>query len=281
MVDFATASGWKRQPEKVSERQSLAVRRMPPICIHLSIAREAADMLHHPIIDQNLGSYLIGATFPDVHIIIADYRREETHFFDLGQEVSESGVATLFKEYPNLARSENLDSSTKSFVAGYLSHLITDEVWILDIYRPCFGVSSPLGQDTMANILDRLLQFELDCRERRDRAKMEGIRVLVCEWEPRVSLDLIDIATLRQWQEVVCTATTREPNLAFFPHFARRFLLPRHKVDPEQLEQFLSLLPAKVEWAVRYVTPKRLTSFKEKSISQSAVIAKEYLGEDN
>ena len=281
MVDFATASGWKRQLEKVSERQSLAVEIMPPICIHLSIAREAADMLHHPIIDQNLGSYLIGATFPDVHIIIADSQREQTHFFDMEGKASESGVATLFKEYPNLACSENLDSSTKSFVAGYLSHLVTDEVWILDIYRPCFGVSSPLSQDPMANILDRLLQFELDCQERADRAKLEGIRVLVCDWEPRVRLDLIDIAALKRWQGVVCTATTREPNLAFFPHFARRFLLPRHKINPEQLEQFLSLLPAKVEWAIRYVTPERLTSFREKAISQSAVVAKEYLGEDS
>jgi hypothetical protein len=254
---------------------------MPPICIHLSIAREAADMLGHPIVDRNLGSYLIGATFPDVHIIIADYQREKTHFFDLEREMSENGVATLFKEHPGLADNESLDSSTKSFVAGYLSHLVTDEVWIFDIYRPCFGLSSPLGEDSMANMLDRLLQFELDCRERYDRAKMEEIRTLVCDWEPRVELDFVDIVALKRWQEVVCTATTREPNLAFFPYFARRFLLPRHKIEPEQLEQFLSSLPAKVEWAIQYVTPERLTSFKEKAVSQSVVVAKEYLGEDS
>jgi len=242
---------------------------------------EAANRLHQPIIDQNLGSYLVGATFPDVHIITADSQREETHFFDLERETSESGVATLFKEYPDLAHSEGLDSSAMSFVAGYLSHLVTDEVWILDIYRPCFGPSSSLGQDPTANILDRLLQWELDCQERGDRAKMDEIRLLVCDWEPRVMLDLVDIASLKQWHEVVCAAATREPNLALFPHFARRFLLPRHKIEHEQLEQFLSSLPSKVEWAIRYVTPERLSSFREKAISQSVVVAKEYLGEDS
>jgi len=254
---------------------------MPPICIHLNIAREAADRLHHPIIDQNLGSYLIGATFPDVHIIMTDAWRERTHFFDLGQQMSESGVMTLLKKYPSLSRSKGLDSSAKSFVAGYLSHLVTDEAWILDIYRPCFAPSSPLGQDPLANFLDRLLQFELDCRERSDRAKMEGIRVLVCDWEPKVKLALIDMALLKQWHGVVCAATTREPNLELFPHFARRFLLPRHKIDPEQLEQFLSSLPDKVQWTIHYVTPERLASFREKAISQSAKMAKEYLGEDS
>jgi hypothetical protein len=94
-------------------------------------------------------------------------------------------------------------------------------------------------------------------------------------------LDLVDTAALKQWHEVVCAATTREPNLALFPHFARRFLLPRHKIEHEQLEHFLSSLPSKVEWVIRYVTPERLASFREKAISQSVVVAKEYLGEDS
>jgi hypothetical protein len=253
---------------------------MPPLCFHLSIAKEAAGLLCHPVIDQNMASYLIGATAPDVHIITGA-TREETHFFDLEEERCESGVRLIFKAHPNLAKGGKLDATTKSFVAGYLSHLVTDEIWILDIYRPFFSNSSPLSGDPMANVLDRLLQFELDRREREDKAKMEVIRAEICDWEPGIDIDFIDPPILRQWRDFVCTAAAREPTLAFFPFFAQRFLIPRQKIDPELLEQFLSSMPAKLEWATQYATPERLTAFRGKAISQSVATAREYLGEGN
>lgn len=253
---------------------------MPPICLHLSIAREAAGLLRHPIIDQNLASYLIGATGPDVQIV-TNASREETHFFNLEDEHSESGVRLIFKAHPDLAKGSKLNAATKSFVAGYLSHLITDEIWILDIYRPFFGHSSPLGTDPMANVADRLLQFELDRREREDRAKMEAIRAQIRDWEPNTDIGFLGNVDLRQWRDFVSAMVAREPNLAFFPFFAQRFLALRQKIDPEQLEEFLSLMPAKLEWAIQYVTPQRLTAFREKAISQSVSVAREYLGEDN
>lgn len=252
---------------------------MPPICVHLVIAREAAEQLHQPIIDQNLGGYLVGATFPDVHIIIAGSRREQTHFCDLQDENSESGAVLMFRLLPQLAQREKLDSATQSFIAGYLSHLVTDEVWIEDIYRPFFGLSSLLGREPMANILDRLLQFGLDCREREEKAKVEEIRALICDWEPRV--DFIASETLKLWRDFVCSAAGRNPDLARFPLFAQRFLLTRYNVDPEQLEQFLSGLPAKLEWAMQYVTPERLAVFREKSIIQSVAVARGYFSEDS
>lgn len=237
-------------------------------------------MLRHPIIDQNMGYYLIGATSPDVHIVTGTSRKE-THFVDLEEELLESGAILLFKAHPNLAKGNRLDPATRSFVAGYLSHLVTDEVWIMDIYRPFFGSLSPLRGDPMANMLDRLLQFELDRQEREDKAKMEAIRAEICDWEPRVDIDFIAAHILRQWRDFMCAAAAREPTLAFFPFFAQRFLLPRQKIDTEQLEPFLSSMPAKLDWAIQYVTPQRLTAFREKAISQSLAMAREYLGENN
>lgn len=253
---------------------------MPPLCLHLGIAKEAAELLHHSIIDQNLGSYLVGATLPDVHLIIGA-SREETHFFDLEKECLESGATLIFEAYPNLAKGSKLDAKTRSFVSGYLSHLVSDEIWIVDIYRPFFSSSSPLSGDPMANMLDRVLQFELDRREREDKRRMEEIRGQIYDWEPRVDIGFIDGPTLREWRDFICTAATREPTWAFFRFFAQRFSLPRQKIDAEQLEQFLSSMPARLEWAIKYVTQERLTAFREKAISESVAIAKEYLGEDN
>jgi len=208
-------------------------------------------------------------------------QQEQTHFFNLEDERSESGARLIFKAHPDLANRGKLNAATTSFVAGYLCHLVTDEVWINDIYRPFFGSSSPLGGEPMANLFDRLLQFELDRREREDKAKMEEIQAQICDWEPSMDTDFLGNIDLRQWRDFLCTAATREPSLSFFSFFAQRFLVPRQKVDPKQLEEFLSSAPAKLEWAIKYVTPQRLTAFRENAISQSLSIAREYLGEDN
>ena len=236
--------------------------------------------MHHPVVDHNMGDYLVGTISPDAHHI-SSVSRGETHFFDLDKEEYESGTHRLFEAHPELAPGNRLDAETRSFIAGYLSHLIVDEVWIKDIYRPFFGNLSQLGSDPMANALDRLLQFELDRREREDKSKMAAIRTELCQWEPRVNIGFLITDTLRQWRDFACDAMAREVKLADFPPFARSFLLPSKKIDAEQLEPFLSSVPNKLDWAIRHVTPRRLTAFRGKAIRQSAKAAKEYLGEDN
>jgi len=132
----------------------------------------------------------------------------------------------------------------------------------------------------MANMFDKLIQYELDRREREGRAAMEEIRSCVIGWEPGDDIDFIDRHALIEWRDFVCAAAIREPNLALFPFFAKRFLLPRLEVDPTQLEQFFSSLHANLEWVIQYVTPERLAAFREKTVSQSVGLAREYLGED-
>jgi hypothetical protein len=253
---------------------------MPLLYLHLSIAQEAAELMHHPVVDHNMGGYLVGTISPDAHHI-SGVSRSETHFFDLDKEEYESGTHRLFEAHPELDRGNSLDAETRSFIAGYLSHLIVDEVWIKDVYRPFFGNLSPLGSDPMANALDRLLQFELDRREREDKVKMAAIRAELCQWEPRVNIGFLITTTLRQWRDFACDAMAREVKLADFPPFARSFLLPSKKIDAEQLEPFLSSVPDKLDWAIQHVTPGRLTAFRGKAIRQSVKAAREYLGEDN
>ena len=222
----------------------------------------------------------MGAISPDAYLVTGTSRRG-THFFDLDKVDCESGASLIFKAHPDLAGGCKLDDTTKSFIAGYLSHLVADEAWILDIYRPFFGSFSPLSGDPIANMLDRLLQFELDRREREDKAKMAAIRAEIRGWEPGVTIGLIAATTLRQWRDFGCAMVSREVTLADFPVFARSFLLPSKKVDAAQLEPFLSSVPAKLDWAIQYVTPQRLTAFREKAVSQSVAAAREYLGEDS
>jgi hypothetical protein len=253
---------------------------MPLLYLHLSIAWEAAGLMHHPLVEANMGSYLVGSISPDVHFV-SGISRQETHFFALDEEYCASGTIAIFQHHPYLSMGNDIDDRTKAFVAGYLSHLVTDEAWILDIYRPFFGTSSPMGDDPLANVFDRLLQFDIDRREREDTARLESIREAICNWEPTVSIGFIDSDNLRKWRDFGCATVFREASLEDFPVYARNFLLPSNKIGAERLEPFLSTIYDKLEWAIQYVTPGRLSGFREKAISQSAAAAREYLNADN
>ena len=250
---------------------------MPPICLHLGIAQEAARRLNRQEMIENLGVYLLGSTFPDVRIVTGT-SREETHFFDLIEGEAHSSVRQFLKTHPDLGKVGQLSNATKAFVAGYLSHLLTDEVWIVDVYRPFFGGHSPLKDDPQANLLDRVLQFELDLRERRNQDNMAHIRDYVCKADLAIEASFVDAATLSQWRDFVCLAAGREPSWERFHLFARRFLLPENKLSPEHIQQILNSVPELLQCALENVGEERLALFKSKSIAESVRVAKEYLG---
>lgn len=250
---------------------------MPPICLHLGIAKEAAERLQQPGVLQNQGSYLLGSTAPDIRIITAA-SREETHFFDLVDDSYGSSADGFFESYPHLRKVAELNAPTKAFVLGYLSHLITDEVWICAIYRPFFGRASALANDPQANILDRALQYELDRRERLDQQRMSELQALLADSDSGVEVGFIDAASLRRWREFACVAVMREPSWDRFPLFASRFLANEGKVEPEQAEAFLTSVRSKLEDILDQVGSAQLEAFRERSIVGSVQAAKEYLG---
>jgi hypothetical protein len=252
---------------------------MPLLYVHLSIAKEAADLLGHPLIGSNMGCYLGGSISPDAHLV-CDISRKDTHFFDLEDAKCDSGTAEMFAAHPDLANRRKPDAATKSFIAGYLSHLVTDEVWILDIYRPLFGNASPLGGDSMANMYDRLLQFEIDRRERDDETKLEQIRSVLNSWEPDGLIDFISFKAIQYWREFGCASVNRRVTIDDFSTFAKSFLQPKLKMDEAQLEQFLSTVHEKLEWVVQYATPERIEAFRQKAIERSIKASREYLNEN-
>lgn len=253
---------------------------MPLLYVHLSIAREAAERLGHPIVDSNLCYYLGGSISPDAHLV-CDASRRDTHFFDLDECDCESGANRIFNVHPQLADGCRADDATRCFIAGYLSHLVTDEVWILDIYRPFFGAGSPLSDDPMANVYDRLLQFEVDRRERQDRSRLESIRTELFRWQPECCIDFITIRALRYWREFGCAAVNRDVDVDDFSIFARSFLQPRLRLSESELADFLATIRDRLEWVVHYVSPERIDAFRHRSIERSIESARECLSEDN
>ena len=250
---------------------------MPPICLHLGIAEEAIERLHHPVVDGNRGSYYLGSTAPDIRFFIGA-GREETHFLPLESGEGKSGVKLMFQAHPELIEEADLNVATKSFVAGYLSHLVTDEAWIHQIYRPFFGKSSPEGGNPMANLLDRVLQFELDRSERLNNKDMSVIRTELNGSADGVAVSFINASKLKRWGEFVFMATTRKSNWEDFHHFAEKYLIWMRHIASEEQETFFASFDERCEQVLRMVPREQLQAFREQSIVNSVKAAKEYLG---
>jgi len=227
-------------------------------------------------VEENRGSYYLGSTAPDIRFFITS-GREETHFLPLDSEEGASGVERMFEVYPELVEDANLSAATKSFVAGYLSHLVTDEAWIYRIYRPFFGKSSPLGGDPMANLLDRVLQFELDRQERLNSSSISTIRRDLLDSTAGIAVGFIDRFSLERWREFVSIATTRKSNQEDFRFFAERYLIWMREIAPEEQKTFFASFDARVEQVLRMVPEEPLRAFREQSIEDSVRVAEEYL----
>ena len=250
---------------------------MPPICLHLGIAEETVSRLRHPVLSANRGSFYLGSTAPDIRYFI-DATREETHFIPLESDDRESGVEAMFEAYPEVSREADLNAATRAFVAGYLSHLVTDEAWIRLVYRPYFGKSSPLKGEPRANLLDRLLQFELDRRERLQNEGMPSIRTWLDDSTSNVEVAFISSSSLKRWREFVFMASTRKSNWEEFRHFAEKYLIWMRQVTSEERDVFFSSFDDRLVEVLGMVPQELLDSFRETSIADSARVAAEYLG---
>jgi hypothetical protein len=78
---------------------------------------------------------LLGAIAPDVRAV-SGQTREETHFFAIPPDETLSAQEVMFRTWPELHRRNDSRESRAAFIAGYLSHLIMDQVWLKMIVMP-------------------------------------------------------------------------------------------------------------------------------------------------
>ncbi len=249
---------------------------MPPLTMHMTVARELAQELSASAIDAEPGAYYLGSTTPDIRVLTR-WDRSRTHFFDLDDFGDQHGVTKAFQEHPNLASCDNLSESTIAFMCGYLTHLELDETWIVDIYRPCFGVNSPLKGDVLANLLDRVLQFELDRRQREDRDAVGQIQNELLASAVDMAIGFIDGKTLRRWRDVSADVLNHQPNWERFSMIASRHLREYGVESEQDLAQFRENIPDLLDQAIRQVTPARIDAFQAQGRERARAAVREYL----
>jgi hypothetical protein len=249
---------------------------MPPLGMHVALARELSSLIKHPGPREEGGAYYLGATSPDIRVI-TKWDRARTHFFDLNDFDEQSGVAGVFQENPELASPAGLDAPTVAFLCGYITHLEMDEAWITDIYRPCFGERSPLKGDVLANVLDRVLQYELDRRERERADAFEEVRRDLLDSAVAVAVGFIDRETLCRWRDVSADVLCHPPNWDRFGAVAGRHLRAYRVESEEDRAHFLRNIPDLLHQSLREVTQERLEAFQERSRSRALAAVQGYL----
>jgi hypothetical protein len=186
-------------------------------------ARSIADRLDHPAIEADRGAYFLGATAPDIRVITRRDRRV-THFFHLDRFEHQDSVRQMLVEHPDLCDAAALDPRTRAFVAGYITHLVLDEVYIETIYRLFFGAKSEMAEDAIADVLDRALQFEMNRRELEDGDALTHITSALQSCETSNAVAFIEDEYLAQWREVILDFASQGPTWDRFPRMMNMHL---------------------------------------------------------
>ena len=160
-----------------------------------------------------------------------------------------------------------------AFLCGYISHLEMDEAWICEVFRPSFGERSVMKGGPLANVLDRVLQFELDRREHEPQV-VETIRKELLASDVDVRTGFIERDMLLQWRDISAEAVVREPDLR---RLASRHLAAYGVQSDEDIAEFMRSVPELLEQAMRNVTAERLDCFYQRSRQRAVAAIREYL----
>ena len=250
---------------------------MPPIFLHMAMARDIERRLQHPAVRDRPGEYYLGSTTPDIRAITR-WDRARTHFFDLAVEEHQDSVAELFAQHPHLAKPEQLSPETVAFVAGYVTHLCLDERYILEMYRPYFGQQSTLGGDLAANTMDRLLQFELDRQRREEPETSAEIRAALEGCSLAIDVGFLDSETLGKWLQVAIDQTRHPPDWRRFRFQGGRHLPGIDLESDEALDEFMQRVPELLEKTIDHVSTAQVDAYLEQSTEAATALIRRYLG---
>jgi hypothetical protein len=142
---------------------------MPTPFTHLAAAGEllahsALDPGAQAALDAELPAFLLGNIAPDVQTV-SGQPREATHFFPVPLNGAPLAARRLLDRYPTLAAPASLPSAQSAFLAGYLAHLVFDQLWVAQIFEPVFGPAQAWADFRERLYLHNALRAHLDSQD--------------------------------------------------------------------------------------------------------------------
>ena len=249
---------------------------MPGLRLHMTIARDLACAVGAPVVDAERGAYFLGATTPDIRAMTR-WDRERTHFFSLDEFGEQSGVHRLFEQEQRLRDASALDAPTAAFMAGYISHLVLDEEYITQIYRPLFGEHSALRDEASAGVMDKMIQWDVERADWQDAARADEIRTALAETAVAVNIDVIAAETLSDWRKVTLDVIAQPLTVERLVRFLGRRLPEFHLEDEAQAARFADEVPAMLQRTWEHVGQERMREYLHSAKSRARAAIEEYL----
>ena len=236
---------------------------MPNLPAHIDLAIAASSELRHPDIESHLAYFYLGATAPDIRAL-TKRARSEYHFVDLDFETIGTGVQAMFSAYPELMNAAEHDGPTRAFIAGYITHLLADESYIVRMFRPFFGDGGVFEDDDRAKVWDRALQLDFD-REVWDHVRRSVGQLDV---DPaNISVRFLPQEDLVLWKEWVTRVVGTGFSWDRLKFMASRISAgdDRHPAHA-QAELFISSVPDSLTALYDLVPRARVSEFKSDSL---------------
>ena len=247
---------------------------MPNLTVHIQIAVEAADRVGASELRSDLGCFCLGSTSPDIRAI-TKRARSEYHFVELDFKTIGEGVNGMFAAYPDLMDAAEHDGATRAFVAGYITHLLTDETYIVRMFRPYFGETGVFEDPTLAKVFDRALQLDLDRQVWGDvQNTMADVEIIPSS----VSVGFLPQSDLAAWTKWVHRVVE-----GGFSWERLRFMARRISAGDEDspayvhAERFLDSVPESLKNLYDLVPKSRIDDFKSEVTETVAAGLREYL----
>lgn len=245
---------------------------MPTPFMHLALAEEilhkgdlssaARGLLH-----GQRGPFLLGNTAPDVQTV-SGQARIESHFYTLPRDTDRPAHETLFAAHPALAEPSELPPAQAAFIAGYIAHLLLDELWLDDIFLRYFGEDWASRQRRA--FLHNVLRSWAD---RQDRRQLNGkVAAALREAQPQRWLPFADDADLCAWRDWLIQQLTPGQTAQTTEVFAKRM-----GVSTTDMEALLSS-PEEMEAHVfQRIPAAALQSFHDTGYTKSVALINWYL----
>jgi len=241
------------------------------------IARQIALDLANEDVPHTSGHYLLGATSPDIRVITRQ-DRFSTHFFDLNEHNHQDSVAAFLQTYGQLAAPENLNAATRAWASGYITHLVMDEQYITGIYRPYFARHEELGGAMRANVMDRLLQFDLDRAYGNDPVLKNDLCTALSLAVEGIECGFLDAETLEKWRQVSCDVAARQMDWERMRTMMSNHLRFAGLEEGESLGSFLDSLPELLDATIQHITTPEIDGFVQRATDAARSAVVRYLG---
>ena len=211
---------------------------------------------------------MLGHTAPDVKTV-SGHKREESHFYTIPRTSDRPAYLILFDTHPALARADALSPARAAFVAGYVAHLLLDELWLDDVFQRYFLQDwGPLKERLF---LHNVLRTWVDLR---DQARLNGTAAQTLQQaHPHDWLPFVDDEHLRRWRDWLVAQLDTGHRMETAKVLADRMGVPAAEVEaivqsPERMERRV----------FRHFPRSAMEAFWETGYRQSLTLVDWYIG---